>query len=179
MEELCEVRRQGLTRFVGISSHSPDVLMAALRAGACDVVMFAAGAHSDPRYVEEVLPEAKRRGVGTVCFKAFGAGKLLTDTAGYGRPLAARPRGKLSSGGSPVPAESALPRLAVAECVRFVLTCDPDVALLGLSSPDEQDEAFAAARAFEPMSPEEMVSLRGRAAEAVRGKGGCWWNPGG
>ena len=30
--------------------------------------------------------------MGTVCFKTFGAGKLLGDTAGYGKPLEARPR---------------------------------------------------------------------------------------
>jgi hypothetical protein len=70
-----------------------------------------------------------------------------------------------------------MPRLSVDECVRYTLSCDPDVALLGLSFPNEQDEAFAAASAFTPMAPEEMAACRARAAVAVEGKGTCWWNP--
>jgi hypothetical protein len=51
------------------------------------------------------------------------------------------------------------------------------VALLGLSFPNEQDEAFAAARSFVPLSPELMDDVRARAIEARREKGPCWWNP--
>lgn len=166
----------GKARFRGISSHSPDVLRAALDAGVCDVVMFPVGPFVDPRYVAEILPLARRMGVGTVCFKTFGAGKLVADTIGYNQPLQLRPRGKLSSGGSDE-AVATLPRLSVAECVRYTLTLDPDVALLGLSWPNEQDAAFAAARDFRPMTAEEMEDVRQRAAEARRAKGPCWWNP--
>jgi hypothetical protein len=70
-----------------------------------------------------------------------------------------------------------LPRLSVEECVRYTLTLDPDVALLGLSFPNEQDAAFAAAAAFEPLSEREMADVRRRAEDAIRGKGRCWWNP--
>ena len=111
--------------------------------------MFPLGPFVDPRYVTDVLPLAKSLGVGTVCFKTFGAGKLVGDTSGYNQPLKARPRGKLSSGGSD-DAGTALPRLSVAECLHYTLTLDPDVALLGLSYPNEQDAAFAA-RSFVPL----------------------------
>ena len=70
-----------------------------------------------------------------------------------------------------------LPRLTVAECVHYTLTLDPDVALLGLSYPNEQDAAFAAARSFRPLADAEMEAVRLRAAEARRDKGPCWWNP--
>lgn len=175
-EQLAECIAAGKARFGGISSHSPDVLRAALDAGLCDVVMFPVGPFVDPRYVTEILPLARRLGVGTVCFKTFGAGKLVADTSGYNQPLQLRPRGKLSSGGGDE-AVATLPRLSVADCVRYTLTLDPDVALLGLSWPNEQDAAFAAARAFQSMSPEEMEDVRQRAAEARRDKGPCWWNP--
>ena len=138
--------------------------------------MFPVGPFVDVRYVTDVLPLARARGVGTVCFKAFGAGKLLGDTAGYNQPLRARPRGKVSSGGAD-DAASALPRLTVAECLHYTLTLDPDVALLGLSYPNEQDAAFAAVRSFRPLTEGEMEALRRRAAEARSGKGPCWWNP--
>lgn len=166
----------GKARFGGISSHSPDVLRAAIASGRCDIVMFPVGPFVDERYVDEILPLARERGVGTVCFKTFGAGKLLGDTAGYNQPLRQRPRGKLSSGGSD-DGEALPPHLTVAECLHYTLTLDPDVALLGLSYPNEQDAAFAAARAFAPLVPEQMEDIRRRAIEARRDKGPCWWNP--
>jgi aryl-alcohol dehydrogenase-like predicted oxidoreductase len=181
MDQLAECVRGGYARFRGISSHHPDVLLEALPSGTCDVVLFPIGPFADPRYEREVLPLARRLGIGTVCFKTFGAGKLLGDTEGYSRPLAVRPRGKLSSGGMDAPAGAAaarvLPHLTVQECVGYTLTVDPDVALFGLSFPNEQDAAFAAACAYAPLGGESMERLRGRAAEAVEGKGPCWWNP--
>ena len=175
-EQLAGEVQRGRARFVGLSSHHPDVLGAAIASGVCDVVMFPLGPFVDRRYETEVLPRARARGVGTVCFKTFGAGKLLGDTEGYQRPLSVRPRGKVSSGGGDAGA-AVLPRLSVAECVRYTLTLDPDVALLGLSFPNEQDAAWAAARAFAPFTPPELDAVRARAALAIAGKGDVWWNP--
>jgi diketogulonate reductase-like aldo/keto reductase len=176
MAELAEEIARGRARFRGISSHHPAVLRDALASGLCDVVMFPVGAFCDPRYVDEILPRARALGVGTICFKTFGAGKLVGDTEGYGRPLAVRPRGKISSGGEDGSAPG-LPRLSVEDCVRYTLTVDPDVALLGLSFPNEQDAAFAAAAAFRPMTAAELAETRRQAAEAAKGKGPVWWDP--
>ncbi len=175
-DQLADAVKRGKCRFRGISSHCPDVLRAALTAGVCDVGMFPVGPFVDPRYVTGVLPLAQSLGVGTVCFKTFGAGKLVGDTTGYNQPLKARPRGKVSSGGSDE-TDALLPRLSVAECLHYTLTLDPDVALLGLSYPNEQDAAFAAARSFRPLTADAMEDIRRRAAEARRDKGPCWWNP--
>ena len=174
--ELSKAVQAGKCQFWGVSSHDPDVLRAALTAGLCDVVMFPLGPFVDPRYVSDILPLAKSLNVGTVCFKTFGAGKLLGDTAGYNQPLKARPRGKVSSGGADADTAT-LPRLSVAECLHYTLTLDPDVALLGLSYPNEQDAAFAAAREFRPLAADRMDDIRRRAAGARAGKGPCWWNP--
>jgi aryl-alcohol dehydrogenase-like predicted oxidoreductase len=176
LDQLAREAGAGRTRFRGISSHHPDVLEAALDDGRMDLVMFPVGPFVDPRYVEEVLPRARREGVGTVCFKTFGAGKLLGDTSGYNQPLQQRPRGKRSSGGEDA-GEARLPRLTVAECLHYTLTLDPDVALLGLSFENEQDAAFAAARAFAPLSEEGLAAIRARAALAIRDKGPVWWDP--
>lgn len=177
MEQLASYVKAGKVRFRGISSHHPDVLLAAIPSGLCDLVMFPVGPFVDPRYIEQILPLAKKHRVGTVCFKTFGAGKLLGDTTGYNQPLQARPRGKFSSGGNEAPAEPALPRMTVAECLHYTLTLDPDVALLGLSFPNEQDAAYVAAQSFKPVSSKQMSETRGRALEAIQGKGPCWWNP--
>jgi len=176
MAQLEACIQAGKARFKGISSHHPDVLRAAITGGRCDVVLFPVGPFCDRRYVEEILPLARERGVGTVCFKTFGAGKLLGDTSGYNRPLQMRPRGKAGSGGVETGAPE-LPCLSVTDCVRFTLSCDPDVALLGLSFPNEQDAAFAAASAFTPLTRLELEELRRRAVEAIENKGTCWWNP--
>jgi 1-deoxyxylulose-5-phosphate synthase len=177
MDQLANCVAAGKVRFRGISSHHPDVLRAALESGSCDVVMFPVGPFVDRRYIEEILPLARRKGVGTVCFKSFGAGKLLGDTTGYNRPLETRPRGKFSSGGRDQPDSPQLPRLSVAECLHYTLTLGPDVALLGLSFPNEQDAAWDALRTFQPLPPTALDDIRRRAAAAIEGKGDCWWNP--
>ena len=177
MDELGKCVKAGKARFRGISSHDPDTLVAALNSGLCDIVMFAIGPYVHERYVTEILPLTKRLKVGTVCFKTFGAGKLLSDTSGYNQPLQDRPRGKVSSGGGDQ--ENVMPRLAVEECLHYTMTVDPDVALLGMSFPNEQDACFAAARSFKPLSGERMADIKRRAVEAIANKGNCWWNPGG
>jgi 1-deoxyxylulose-5-phosphate synthase len=175
--ELEAVVESGQARFCGVSAHHPEVLRLAIESGRCDLVMFPLGPFVDERYLKEILPLSRERHVGSVCFKTFGAGKLLGDTAGYGQPLSARPRGKWSSGGQDAPEAGALPRLSVRDCVSYTLSCDPDVALLGLSFPNEQDAALAAAETFEPLGEQELERLRQAAAVAIRRKGPCWWNP--
>lgn len=178
MDQLGACRKAGKTRFRGISSHNPEVLVAAINSGLCDIVMFAIGPYADSRYEQVVLPLAASRGVGTVCFKTFGAGKLLGDTSGYNRPLANRPRGKVSSGGDDSSTPT-LPRLSVPQCVHYSMTIDPDVVLLGMSFPNEQDVAFAAFDSFKPLSKQQLAEIRGLAANAIRDKGEAWWNPAG
>ncbi len=178
LDELEEEVRRGRTRFRGISSHHPDVLHAALDDGRCDLLMFAVGPFCDPRYVNEILPRARKAGIGTVCFKTFGAGKLLGDTEGYSQPLSQRPRGKLSSGGvDSKRGDATLPRLTVEECLHYTLTLDPDVTLLGMSFPNEQDAAFAAAERFQPLTPDQLQRTRDLAKEAIAQKGRIWWDP--
>lgn len=175
-DQLADCIKAGKTRFRGISSHNPDVLQVAITAGLCDIVLFPIGPFVDMRYVTEILPLAKAHGVGSVCFKTFGAGKLLGDTTGYNQPLQLRPRGKLSSGGVEE-TQAVLPRLTVSECLHYTLTVNPDVALLGLSFPNEQDQAFTAAHTFQPLTAGQLEAIRIRAAEARQEKGPCWWNP--
>ena len=177
MEQLGREVKAGKVRFRGISSHHPEVLREALESGLCEVVMFPVGPFCDRRYIHEMLPLARQKGVGTVCFKTFGAGKLLGDTTGYNRSLEPRPRGKFSSGGKESDGAPALPRLTVAECLHYTLTIGPDVALLGLSFPNEQEAAFEALRSFRTLTAEQLEETRRRAAQAIEGKGPCWWNP--
>ena len=178
LAQLDQAIRAGKTRFKGISSHHPDVLAAAIPSGLVDVVMFPVGPYVDQRYIAEMLPLARQYHVGTVCFKTFGAGKLLGDTFGYNQPLPQLPRGLRSAKGQTA-RQPRLPHLSVEQCVHYTLTCDPDVALLGLSDPSEQAAAFAAAQSFTaPLDAEQMATIRQSAVAAVADKGPCRWNPG-
>jgi len=177
MEELARCRAAGKVRFRGISSHHPDVLRAALESGLCDAVMFPVGPFVDRRYVDDILPLARKKGVGTICFKTFGAGKLLGDTTGYNQPLQARPRGKFSSGGKEESTEPQLPRLSVSDCLHYTLTLNPEVTLLGMSFPNEQDAVFRAFEKFQPLDAQKLKEIEKRAKQAIEGKGTCWWNP--
>lgn len=179
MEQLEACRRAGKCRFRGLSAHHPEVVREAIASGLCDVVLFPVGPWVDERYVTEILPLAKARGVGTLGMKAFAAGKLLYDTSGYGKPLTQRPRGKLSSGGEAPQASGGplLPTLSVRECVHYSLTNDVDCMLIGMSFPNEQDPAFEAILDFSPLSPAAMADIRRRAAQAAQDKGASWWDP--
>ena len=177
MDQLEQAVASGKARYRGVSSHHPEVLRQVLESGRCDVVMFPIGPFCDHRYIEEILPLARKKGIGTVCFKTFGAGKLLGDTTGYNRTLEVRPRGKFSSGGVEGPSDAILPRLSVTECLHYTLTINPDVALLGLSFPNEQDVAFQALKLFRPLDFAQLEDIRQRALTAIEGKGPCWWNP--
>lgn len=177
MEELARCQAAGKVRFRGISSHHPDILRAALESGLCDVVMFPVGPFVDRRYVENILPLARKKGVGTVCFKTFGAGKLLGDTTGYNQPLQVRPRGKFSSGGKEESTEPQLPRLSVSDCLHYTLTLNPDVTLLGMSFPNEQDAVFRAFEKYQPLDALKLKEIERRAVQAIECKGNCWWNP--
>ena len=112
-----------------------------------------------------------------MCFKTFGAGKLLGDTEGYNQPLKARPRGKVSSGGD----GRGAPALPHADRSRSACTTRSRSTrtwtLLGLSYPNEQDAALRAATAFQPLSTEEMARVREHARQAIQGKGAVWWDP--
>jgi 1-deoxyxylulose-5-phosphate synthase len=177
MAQLDDAIKAGKTRFKGISSHHPDVLAAAIPSRLVDVVMFPVGPYVHRRYREETLPLARKHGVGTVCFKTFGAGKLLGDTSGYNQPLQEWPpgvrRAQAQASNQPL-----LPHLSVTQCLHYTLTCDPDVALLGLSFPAEQEAAFAAAQTFTaPLDLMQMATIQQDAVTAMAHKGPCRWNP--
>lgn len=173
--ELRALKQRGVVRNMGISSHHPEVLRQAMIDGWCDVVMFPIGPFVDARYITETLPLSRELGVASICFKTFGAGKLVADTAGYGVALQQRPRGKLSSGGVDY-AQTGV-NLTPQECVHYTLTIDPDVALLGMSFANEQDAVFTAYESFVPLNPVQCADMQSRARLARAGKGPCWWNP--
>lgn len=74
-----EARRQGMTRFIGITGHArPAVLAHALRSYEFDTVLSALGMidHLVTGPDEMLLPIAQEKGVGVIAMKVYGHGEL-------------------------------------------------------------------------------------------------------
>lgn len=132
-----EARRQGMTRFVGITGHArPSVLAYALERYDFDTVLVATGAVdrlvNGPEDV--LLPLAQKKDVGVIAMKVFGHGELKK------RELALR----YSLG---------LPGVALA--------------ILGMKSQSEIDENLRLAHAIKPLEQSELDTLIGEARKVV------------
>lgn len=78
-EALDEARDAGKIRFVGMTSHNPDVVMVGLETGLMDVILIMMN-YVNRRMVEEVLPRAVADNVGVAVMKPLG-GCLLAAHA--------------------------------------------------------------------------------------------------
>ena len=96
-DQLADCIRRARRAMAASRRTTPTVLRAAIECGAVRHRHVPGGAVCGSSATSSRrLPLAQAPGVGTVCFKTFGAGKLLGDTQGYNQPLQLRPRGKLS-----------------------------------------------------------------------------------
>src|SRR5436305_3300115 len=98
LEALLEARSEGRVRFLGLTGHhDPAILLEGMRRFDFDTLLVALNAADVHRlsFVETVLPEAARRGMGVIAMKScaqgalLGPGKLTMDEAlGYVLSLA-------------------------------------------------------------------------------------------
>jgi aryl-alcohol dehydrogenase-like predicted oxidoreductase len=137
LSALEEARRQGMTRFVGITGHArPSVLAYALERYDFDTVLSALGAIdrlvTGPEKV--LLPLAQQKNVGVIAMKVYGHGELKQ------RELALR----YSLG---------LPGVSLA--------------ILGMAEESEIDENVQLAQRITPLSEAELDTLIGEARELV------------
>jgi uncharacterized protein len=141
---LLEAKRLGMTRHIGCTAHlRPGRVLPVFATGKIEAFMCSLNFVERHIYnfEEKVLPEAKKRGIGVVAMKVLGGpGKgtnaLLPTPEDYHASL------RYCWG---------LPELSVA--------------LVGMRSLDEVRAALAAAKAYRPLSAEEMkqVTARGKA----------------
>jgi predicted aldo/keto reductase-like oxidoreductase len=137
LEALAQARDEGRVRHLGITGHhDPAILLEAMRRFAFDTVLVAVNAADVHRlsFVQSVLPEAQRQGMGVIGMKICAQGQLLG-------------RGKLT----------------MREAMRYVLSL-PGVTnvIVGCTTPEEVEENATIAREFVPLTGDERQSLEAR-----------------
>lgn len=78
-----EAKRKGLVRFIGISSHRPDILFKAIKLYDFDSILVWVNyldRFNYPIIFEEILPYARKKGIAIIAMKAVGDG-LLRNSA--------------------------------------------------------------------------------------------------
>jgi aryl-alcohol dehydrogenase-like predicted oxidoreductase len=140
LEGLQEAREQGLVRFIGLTSHSAEVLRRAVESGQFDTIEVKYSPFS--REGEAVIRLAYRRDIGVIGMKPFGGFGML------GSLKASRDVQALDVG--------ALLRYALSN--RYL-----SVVIPGMRFVREVDENVALGASYEPMTPAEKARVRERA----------------
>jgi aryl-alcohol dehydrogenase-like predicted oxidoreductase len=138
IEAVEKAKADGRVRFAGITGHhDPAILVEAMRRYPFDTVLCAINP-ADPRrlpFLQTVVPEARKRGMGVVGMKVMAAGRLLWDRA-------------------------ATPE----ELIRYAASF-ADTVIIGCSSIAEVQQNLEAGRRATPMEADERLALERRIAK--------------
>lgn len=151
MEALLEARDEGRVRFLGITGHhDPAMLTEAMRRFDFDTVLVALNAADKSRlsFIETVLPEAEKRGLGAIAMKVYAQGAILQNGP-FGRHLG-------QTG------------LAAEEALGYCLSLSGvNTAIIGCKTPGEVEENARIAWGFHPFDEEQMRTLEQRTLSAA------------
>jgi len=129
-----ESKETGTVRRIGVTGHhDPDVLLRAVREWPLDAVLLPVNPVEGilGGFTDRVIPEARERGMAVIAMKILGAGHYLSPEGGIDAGL----------------------------LIRYALSHDITVAIVGCSTPGEVSELVEAGGDFVPMSPEEMKEI--------------------
>lgn len=137
IEAIEQAKADGRVRFVGITGHhDPAILVEAMGRHPIDTVLCAINP-ADPRrlpFLQTVVPEARRRGMGVIAMKVMAAGRLLQDRAA-----------------------------SAEELIRYAASY-ADTCIIGCSSVEEVRDNLAAGRRMAPMADADRLALETRIA---------------
>lgn len=160
LEAFVEAREQKLVRFLGLTGHTdPAVLAEAIRRFPFDTVLLAVNA-ADPHHLPfaaELLPLAVEKEMGIVGMKVPARGRLLSSWA---PPPVAEQRGRVKATRSGT--------LSMREAMRYVLSLPVSTVIVGCDSVAQLEENVAIARAFTPLSREQMASLEAKSGPVAQ-----------
>jgi aryl-alcohol dehydrogenase-like predicted oxidoreductase len=136
-EAFDEAKRAGKTRFIGVTGHhDPEVLLAAITKFSFDTILLPVNPAeaSVAAFVDQVVPEANRRGMGIIAMKVLCRGVL------FGMPDAP----------------------SVQELFDYALSQPVSLAIIGCDDEAQVHENAEAARRFSAMSDERRRALEAR-----------------
>jgi uncharacterized protein len=140
LKALYELRDQKVTRFIGMSSHTNGAVMAtAIARHDLNAVQMAMNPSRALRFEELALPAANKKGLGVICMKVTAQDKLVGGGIG---------------------------RASMASLIRYAWSLPVSAAVVGMPKPEFIRENIAAARAFTPLSPQEIEDVRRQVAPA-------------
>ena len=143
LEAFLEARDQGLTRFIGVTGHhDPRILTRAVENWPVDAVLLPVNPveGSLGGFLDSTLAAARRKGIAVIGMKVLGAGYYLQPGLKVSADL----------------------------LIRYALSQDITLAIVGCATPAEVQTLAAAGRAFEPLPPQEQETLIRRFAPYAR-----------
>lgn len=129
-----EAKHSGKTRLIGVTGHhDPYVLTRAVEDFPVDSVMLPVNPLEGVLggFLDGTLPAARKKGLAVVGMKVLGAGHYVVQEEGITAEL----------------------------LIRYALSWDIDVAIVGCSTPEEVKALAGAGRDFTPLTPIEMGHL--------------------
>jgi aryl-alcohol dehydrogenase-like predicted oxidoreductase len=146
LEAFVLAKKQGKVRHIGFTGHrDPEIHLRLLAAADVWETLQMPVNLVDPHYLSflrQVLPEARRRGLGVIAMKSNAMGQITTQGVA-----------------------------AIGECLRFAWSQDIDVLVSGVETVEQLEHNAAALRAFRPMQPQEISALLERTAQGRTGPG--------
>jgi len=160
LEGLKQAQQEGKTRFIGITTHSCQAFMAALRSGIFDIHVIPHNAMS--REFERGLELARKLNATVWNMKPFGCGDTGVGLLNF----------------NPEDRYQLKEVLTDEECIRFVLS-NPGVtiAIPGSGTLEYLKRNVALAATFKPLSPEERKDISARADRLAGGTCGTCRKP--
>ncbi len=146
LEAFVLAKKQGKVRHIGFTGHrDPEIHLRLLKATDVWETIQMPVNLIDPHYLSflrQVLPEARRRGLGVIAMKSNAMGQITAQNVA-----------------------------AIADCLRFAWSQDIDTLVSGVETVEQLEQNVAALRAFRKMQPQEISALLERTAKGKTGSG--------
>jgi aryl-alcohol dehydrogenase-like predicted oxidoreductase len=143
LEAFVEARRSGKTKYIGVTGHhDPEILGEAVRDWPVDSVMMPVNPVEAVigGFLDRTLPAARTKGLAVIAMKILGGGHYLFADAG----------------------------VTAKRLIRFALSQDVSVAIVGCSSPAHVETLVEAGRPHQPMDEEEQRAMTALFEPAAR-----------
>jgi predicted aldo/keto reductase-like oxidoreductase len=134
LQTFYQAKESGIVRGIGVTGHyNPEVLLHAVMHWDIDTVLLPVNPIESAigGFLDRVIPAARERGIGVIGMKTLGAGNYIHPESG----------------------------LTPENLIRFALSQDVDIVIVGCSTPDETRLLARSAQNHSPMSEEDQTRL--------------------